>query len=517
MDIDKYVTADVAREFVRTRAEWAAALQAAAGDHDEVFRLACELAVDPALGHSNQHALLKGAAKLLGCSLKALRADIDGTLPANDDDGKKDDLAFARETIESFGAESLLATPAGFWAWSDAGVWAPLEPLQLRQAAQRVLEGQTRVSAGLVSSVVQLVANELYDPKAHFDEPQDRRINCQNGTLDFIDGAWTLREHRKSDYLTTQIPVAYDPAATCPRFDRFLAEIFEGDEDAADKSALICEMLGYSLLQSCRYEKFIILTGGGSNGKSVLLEVLRALVGAGQCAAVDPTKLGSPFQRAHLRGKLANIVPELPAGGMLADAEVKALVSGDLMTAEFKGRDAFDFVPFATLWAGTNHLPHTRDLSHGMARRALIVPFNRTFGDDDREIGLADRLKAELPGILAKALRALAQVFERGRFTEPASCRDALKAWRLSSDQVAQFVEDRCVCDPLSGDMTLSKHLFTGFLDWARDANLKHQVTRRTFAVRLQALGFKHTERVSIGGERGAAFFNIRLRGPDDR
>ena len=59
--------------------------------------------------------------------------------------------------------------------------------------------------------------------------------------------------------------------------------------------------------------------------------------------------------------KLANLVTEIAEGAVMADAELKAITSGELTTAEHKNKDPFDFQPFSTCWFGTNHMPHTRD------------------------------------------------------------------------------------------------------------------------------------------------------------
>lgn len=85
--------------------------------------------------------------------------------------------------------------------------------------------------------------------------------------------------------------------------------------------------------------------------------------------AVQPSQFENRFQRAHLAGKLANLIPEIAEGAEIADAELKAITSGELMTAEYKFVAPFDFRPFCTCWFGTNHMPHTRDFSEALFRR----------------------------------------------------------------------------------------------------------------------------------------------------
>ena len=95
-----------------------------------------------------------------------------------------------------------------------------------------------------------------------------------------------------------------------------------------------------------------------------------------------------------------NLVTEIAEGAEIADAQLKAMVSGERTTAEHKLKPPFDFYPICTCWFGTNHMPHTRDFSEGMFRRAIILPFNRTFTAAEQDKKLKDKLRAELPGIL---------------------------------------------------------------------------------------------------------------------
>ncbi|MCB9973989.1 MAG: hypothetical protein H6854_05490 [Rhodospirillales bacterium] len=134
--------------------------------------------------------------------------------------------------------------------------------------------------------------------------------------------------------------------------------------------------MGYSLMCHADYEKFIILIGSGANGKSVFLSVLEALIGKENTAAVQPSKLADKFQRVFLHLKLINLVTEIAEGDLIADAELKAITSGEVTTVENKFERAFNFKPYCTCWFGTNHMPHTRDFSEALFRRALVIPFD---------------------------------------------------------------------------------------------------------------------------------------------
>ena len=284
------------------------------------------------------------------------------------------------------------------------------------------------------------------------------------------------------------IPVAYDENATAPRFKQFLGEVFDGDHDATDKIAIIEEALGYTLIASCHLEKFLMLIGSGANGKSVLLAVLAALLGREHICAVQPSQFDNKFQRGHLFGKLANIITEIAQGAEIADDKLKSLVSGELTTAEHKFKDPFDFVPIATHWFGTNHLPQTRDFSDALFRRAILLTFNNKFEGDKRDVHLIDKLKAELPGILNIALRGLTRLIVNGAFTECTSSEEIKHQWRLDADQARQFVEEKCTKG--NNLRCNSADVYVAYKNWAEHAGIRMTLNRNNFTSRLKLIGY---------------------------
>jgi putative DNA primase/helicase len=229
------------------------------------------------------------------------------------------------------------------------------------------------------------------------------------------------------------------------------------------------------------------LKGNGANGKSVLLRVLEVLLGRENVAAVKPSEFENTFQRAHLHMKLANIVTELPEGKLIADGALKSITSGEVTTVERKNRDPFEMRAFATCWFGTNHMPHTRDFSDGLYRRAVILEFNRTFAPVEQNPNLAEELIAELPGILNYALWSYAKALLQG-FTVPPSSEAAKAKWRNEADQVRQFVDERCDVDP--DGKVLVQVLYSAFRSWALDSGVRQIVGKQTMGDRLESYGF---------------------------
>ena len=425
------------------------------------------------------------------------------------DDKKPCQLASAREVVAQLGAENILHDGRAFWRWDGTGVWRRIDDRVVKQAALDVLTRSGKVTRSAVDSITDLVKTMVFSDKMM--EPTKEFINCLSGELHWAGAGWELRPHRKEHLAISQAPVAWEGAkAKCPRFERFLGEVFAGDADAREKRLLLLEMMGYTMLPTARYEKFIVLIGSGANGKSVVLSTLQALLGHENVASVAPDQFNNRFQRAFLLGKLANVISELPEGAVLADAELKAIVSGESITAEFKHQAAFNFRPSCTIWCGTNHLPSTRDFSDALFRRALVLRFNRKFEEHEQDKMLTDKLKEELPGILHLALEAFGRVLRQGEFTTPASVHQARQEWRLDSDQVAAFIDD--AVERVVGEKISSQTVYGAYRSWACDAGITRMVGRKAFTQRLERLGFQ-TGR-GTGGIR--TIWGLRLRGAEE-
>ena len=392
----------------------------------------------------------------------------------------------ALHALNTMDRRNLIYTKGSFWRWRGYGVWCRIEDIEIRQVVQRREAESKKLTGGFVRDVMSLVQNEVYRPDHEFDRDQ-RAINCLNGELHWTGSEFELRPHHRESFRTTQIPVEYDPKAKAPRFEEFLNEVFRDDHDREDKMVLVYEAFGYSTMSTCEFEKFILLIGSGANGKSVLMDTLAGLVGSTNTAAVQPSQFENRFQRAHLHGKLVNLVTEIAEGAEIADAQLKAMVSGERTTAEHKLKPPFDFYPICTCWFGTNHMPHTRDFSEGMFRRAIILPFNRTFSAAEQDKKLKDKLRAELPGILNLALEAMVGVFERNEFTTPPSCEAAKAEWRIEADQAAQFVEDCCVA--ATGHKETSSDVYRLYMAWAQDVGIRRTLNQKNFTDRMCRLG----------------------------
>jgi len=268
-------------------------------------------------------------------------------------------------------------------------------------------------------------------------------------------------------------------------------------------------MLGYCLIPSTEFEKFFILTGSGANGKSRLLRVIEELLGQDNVSSVDPKEFSNRFQLAYIQSKMANIITELSIGHKTSDGTLKAISSGELITAEYKHQPPFQFRPTCKLFCGTNHPPVFRDTSNGLYRRVIILNFNRVFDEHEQDKKLDQKLLAELPGILNIALGGLKKLLDEGCFVDPKSCRDARTSLQLRNDSVARFFHENC--DKSPGSKISVRELYEAYKKWCLANGVITFRNKNDFSRDIINQGTEHHK--GTGGER--MFSGIVFKGED--
>jgi P4 family phage/plasmid primase-like protien len=336
-------------------------------------------------------------------------------------------------------------------------------------------------------------------------------LGVQNGSVDLLTG--TIRPGRPTDYITMSTGLAFNPEEPCPRWERFLIEVF----GQADVIEFIQRAVGYSLTGSTREQVMFLCHGKGANGKSTFLTILRALAGEYSTNIASDTikkKHGGqdshPAEIATLISKRLVTCSETPEAASINDERIKALVGGDVQTARFMRGNPFTFRPVLKLWLATNHLPRVQDDSDGFWRRMRLIPFEHEFKGSERDTSLEEKLMAELPGILAWAVRGAVKWYERG-LEAPLSVMLATLEYRNNSDPLADFITERCIVG--QGLKCASGELYKAYQAWAEGQGMgKHDiVTATTFGVRM---GERYIKGRGHGGTK--LYIGVRVRHEDD-
>jgi putative DNA primase/helicase len=306
-------------------------------------------------------------------------------------------------------------------------------------------------------------------------------LNASNGTIDLRTGE--LRAHGREDLITKLAPVEYDPNATAPTWEAFLERVLPGGE----LRAFVRRAVGYSATGDTSEQVMLINHGAGSNGKSTFQEALAAALGDYSMRA--PTEMlmakragGVPNDVARLKGARFVAASETEEGRRLAESLVKDLTGQDAISARFMRAEWFEFQPTHKLWLSTNHKPEIRGTDNAIWRRIRLVPWAVTIPPAERDRKLAQKLRGELPGILAWTVEGCLE-WRREGLQAPAEVRKATAGYRSEMDVLGDFLADRC----FQGErLEVGKDdLYKAYQMWSEDAGERTE-TKRKFGMLLK-------------------------------
>ena len=339
-----------------------------------------------------------------------------------------------------------------------------------------------------------------------------------NGLVDRRDalaGRAAVRPHSPDWFSPVRLPFPYDPDATCPTWERVLAANLEGDAERID---LMREWFGYALAPDNGQQKFMILNGDGGTGKSVALAAMQGVVGAESCSSVPLERFGDRFALWGTRGKLLNVVAEIGETDKIAEGRLKEYTAGDVMEFERKQKDSIYEVPTARCVFSTNTPPRFSDRTDGVWRRLLLVPFDRKVPDAEKVPGMHARQwwedSGELPGLFNWAMAGRRRLDERGAFTEPAACRDALARYRESCNPTGQFLADHYRHHP--GATVPKAEVYGRYRQWAAENGYRPMADGPLGKEVCRAFPGVTDGRRRIGGERVRLYFDLAEGDGDD-
>ena len=172
-------------------------------------------------------------------------------------------------------------------------------------------------------------------------------------------------------------------------------------------------------------------------------------------------------------------------------------------------QDFFEFLPQFKLIIAGNHKPGLRSVDEAIRRRFNLIPFTITIPPSERDELLPEKLKAELPGILAWMIRGCTDWQERG-LSPPQMVTEVTAAYLESEDAVAAWIEDCAARDPNA--FAKNTDLFASWSEWAGKSG-EYVGSQKRFSQNLEARGFTpHRHR-----QLGRGFNGLRLPSPDYR
>ena len=263
-----------------------------------------------------------------------------------------------------------------------------------RKRSRRIVDICTKLkTTSFKNNIMREVREQFYD--SEFEKKIDTRpeLLCfKNGVIDF--NTKTFRRGQPDDNLSKTTKIDYIPLDTerhrtqIDEINEFMAQLFP--EEALRK--YMWEHLASTLIGINREQTFNIYIGGGSNGKSKLIELMSACLG--EYKAVLPITAvtqkramigGASPELAILKGVRYAVMQEPTKGDRINEGILKEITGGDEMTARALFKNTFTFVPQFKLVVCTNVLFDIKSNDDGTWRRIRLCPYKAKFCENPKK------------------------------------------------------------------------------------------------------------------------------------
>lgn len=330
------------------------------------------------------------------------------------------------------------------------------------------LETQLRLKAALPSSTEPVQGGNY--------------VFLENGRFNLITGV--LEKHDPKIFNLHASPFGYDPAATCPTWDAFIKQTFDGDQASIDTHYL---WMAYELSGAMDLQKAYMLLGQPRSGKGTVMRIADALLGLGQVTAMSLRDFGSNFGLQALIGKTVCRINDAREAGTANAAAVEKLlgiIGGDAVQIDRKRVDPWVGQLGVRFTLASNEEIRLPDASAAIVSRFI---FNRTAGSHlgHEDFGLADRiLKGEMPGVLNRVLDYIDAVYEK--WPENTRVTETIMTMKQASQPLSAWLEDSGMeIGPMYA--VAVKAAYHGYKEWA-ESNGYHAMNSSNFGKGVRAL-----------------------------
>ena len=348
-------------------------------------------------------------------------------------------------------------------------------------------EGKAKLNAALA------IAKSLMAKSIASFDADPMILCCLNGAVDLRTGEFFIPT--KEDCLHRSANTVYEPEATCPRFLKFVEEVFNQDKELIN---FVQKAVGYCLTGLTNEQVLFICYGTGANGKSVFLNTIGDLLGDYSITSPastfkDNPQDGVPNDIARMAGTRLVKTIEVKEGTRMNEERIKALTGGDRIAARFLHNEFFEFTPSCKYFLAVNHKPIIRGTDQAIWRRIRLIPFEVSFrGREDRN--LYEKLKLEWPGILKWAIEGCLKWQKEG--LEPVGkVKEWTNSYRAESDIIEQFLEEKT--EKVKEGKVQAQDLYQAYKLWCQECG-EYSITGTMFGKRLQEKGYekRKTDRV---------------------
>ena len=328
-------------------------------------------------------------------------------------------------------------------------------------------------------------------------DQQPMLLPCVNGVVDLTTGEH--RQGNQSDLLTLATETEWlGLEAPAPLWEKTLAEIFDNNLPLIK---YLQRLFGYGITGQVTEHIFPVFIGRGRNGKSLITDTIREVLGA-LAAPIRPELLLEQSKNRsaaapspdvmRLCGLRIAFAEETDEGSRFSSSRVKNFTGG----AELSGRNPNDkfetsFKPTHLLILSTNSRPKAPGTDYAFWARIRIINFLISFvsnpvADHERlinkDLGKQLLTPSERSGILAWLVRGCLD-WQRDGLNPPPEVLAAGKEAQIEDDLVGEFIDECLTVE--GGTSVRATELYNLFKNWFHITQGKREPSQKWFGGQL--------------------------------
>ncbi|MBL6695246.1 MAG: hypothetical protein ISP97_01090 [Luminiphilus sp.] len=348
-------------------------------------------------------------------------------------------------------------------------------------------------------------------PVSEWDSDQTT-LNTPAGIVNLKTGE--LRKLEETDFVTKVAGVSPTEGPT-PLFDQFLRKTFPAEHwrDAQEQVIdFVLGVLSLAVTGEQLVQQFFFLWGSGANGKSVLLDIMRDLLGdygitLKTSALMSGNQSGKDYEIARLDGVRMAVASELGRTDRWDEPLIKSLTGDSTIPIRQIYSTPKESVNQATLIIAGNHKPRFNGTDGGMVRRMVMVPFKAVVPTEQRDVKLRSKIvQAEGGAILHKLIRRLVRLRSEG-LVQPEVIQAATDDYVLQNDDLQAFFDDHC--ERLEGSWASTDDLYQIFRVWKQNRGERPMAQSQWAPEFMEKFGL---EKIRKGKQKITVFLGIRLK-----
>ena len=369
----------------------------------------------------------------------------------------------------------------------EKGKWKKMTvmetPIQIRQLfdpSERLL-----ISSRVISEVIARMEQDPEMQMEFVDATKFNYVNLHNGIFDL--DTKKMIAHSKEMPFSYELDFSYivnQQDRKMPTFNEFAKASFP--KETAKKSKLVKQMLGYVISDCVGAKIAFFLIGESNSGKSTILELIRKVIPETLITSVPLERLGNRFNLGKLCDAKVNVCTELSEKSFQSVAVFKIMTSNEIVTAEHKGKDPFEFrVRCKSVNAG-NVLPDISNIDgyDAVLNRMMILLFPVSIPKDKQDVKLLEKLEKEKDAIFSDALDELSELYKNGfSFEIPEDTRELKDRLASRGNVVEEFINECCIMSPQ--EKVHMTELYSAFVNFCEDNFFDVQVKKSVFSQKI--------------------------------